>query len=276
MRYRPKSNVVFGNVNLSDYGEAFAFYCNIFEKPVRDVEIVSVPGRNGDLLYDNGRYKNVERRYIVQVKGIDVAHSLMNSLLNTVGYQKLTDDYDNAFYYMARLKSAPKIIGFVGDAVKMEIVFDRMPQRWLIADSELVQEAASSNKVASMSFSVNNRTLGTSYPIVRVDFTSASTAVTTDVSLEVRCENDGSNGNIELNGLSSQNGYAVVIDSERRVIYNPTTQVNLAGKLANINNMKWLTIPQGVEGYAINVVARKTGSTAYSIMTTLNTRMWEL
>ena len=272
MMYRPKSNVVFGNVNLADYGEAFAFYCNIFDKPARDVEVVSIPGRNGDLLYDNGRYKNVDRTYIIQVKGIDVAHHLIYSLLNTVGYQKLMDEYDTAYYYMARLKSAPQIIDFVGDAVKISVTFDRMPQRWLVTESELTQEATSgSNKKAGISFSVNNRTLSTATPIVRIDFSSNN--VTSDITLVVTC-GGGSDGNITLQGLSS--GGSVVIDSEKRAIYNPSTLENMSGKIGFIYDFKWLTIPPGVESYVVGINATRDSSSAYTMSATLNTRTWEL
>jgi len=128
--YNPKSNVTFGSVNLSTYN-AFAIYCNIFDRPERDVEVVSVPGRNGDLIFDNGRYKNLDRVYTIQVTGVANAQNLINALTKAIGYQELEDDYDTTVYYMARLKNRPRVVQFVGNAVLLTVTFDRKPQRWL-------------------------------------------------------------------------------------------------------------------------------------------------
>lgn len=127
--YNPKSNVVFGNVDLSDYN-AYAVYCNIFDRPERDISVVSVPGRNGDLIFDNGRYKNVDRTYQIHVVGVENVHNLIRDLVSTVGYQRLEDEYDPNVYMMARLKNKPNVRKFVGNAVLLTVTFDRMPQRW--------------------------------------------------------------------------------------------------------------------------------------------------
>lgn len=128
--YNPKSNVTFGSVNLSTYN-AFAIYCNIFDRPERDVDVVSVPGRNGDLIFDNGRYKNLDRVYTIQVTGVANAQNLINALTKANGYQELEDDYDTTVYYMARLKNRPRVTQFVGNAVLLTVTFDRKPQRFL-------------------------------------------------------------------------------------------------------------------------------------------------
>lgn len=127
--YNPKSNVVFGDVDLSDYN-AYAVYCNIFDRPERDISVVSVPGRNGDLIFDNGRYKNVDRTYQIHVVGVENVHNLIRDLTSTIGYQRLEDEYDPNVYMMARLKSKPNVRKFVGNAVLITVTFDRMPQRW--------------------------------------------------------------------------------------------------------------------------------------------------
>ena len=127
--YNPKSNVVFGSVDLSDYN-AYAVYCNIFDRPERDISVVSVPGRNGDLIFDNGRYKNVDRTYQIHVVGVENVHSLIRDLTSTIGYQRLEDEYDPNVYMMARIKSKPSVKKFVGNAVLLTVTFDRMPQRW--------------------------------------------------------------------------------------------------------------------------------------------------
>lgn len=137
MRYRIKSNIVWGNVNLRDYN-GFAFYCNIFERPERDVEIVSVPGRNEDLIFDNGRYKNVDRTYQVQIVGMVNAMAFVSALTEQLGYQRLQDEYEDNVYMEARLKEKPEITHFVGDAVSITLTFDRKPYKWLMDGEEVI------------------------------------------------------------------------------------------------------------------------------------------
>lgn len=130
-RYRPKSNIIFGDVNLKDYN-AFSFGChNLFERAERDVDIISVPGRQGDLVLDNGRYKNLKREYQVQCTGLKNIESLMKKLSSMYGYYRLEDEYDEDVFYAARLSSKPDITHFVGDSVSIKLTFDRKPQRWL-------------------------------------------------------------------------------------------------------------------------------------------------
>lgn len=71
----------------------------------RDIEFISVPGRSGDLLYDNLRYKNIEKKYKVALFSdildfSSITRRVSAWLQATPGYYKLTDTYDpNYFYY---------------------------------------------------------------------------------------------------------------------------------------------------------------------------------
>ena len=166
-RYRPKSNVIFDDINLSHYN-AFAFGCNLFDRPERDVDIVSVPGRYGDLVLDNGRYKNVVREYQVQVTGIKNIETLIQELTKKVGYFRLEDDYDIEVYFEARLAEPPEIRRFVGESASVTIRFDRKPQRYLksgenvaITDATLIgtwKHAAgdSDDNVGTLKMVINN------------------------------------------------------------------------------------------------------------------------
>lgn len=173
--YNPKSNVIFGDVDLSDYN-AFAIYCNIFDRPERDVEVVSVPGRNGDLIFDNGRYKNLDRVYTIQVTGVANAQNLITALSKTLGYQELSDDYDTTVYYMARIKSRPRIAQFVGNAVLLTVTFDRKPQRWLTSGKTTPITGtyigrltdSSSGREGVMKLTINNTTEETLLPKIYV------------------------------------------------------------------------------------------------------------
>lgn len=55
----------------------------IFVTPPRDVEFIQVPGRNGDLSIDNGRYENIEVVFRVSVDNTDTFRQKINALYNT-------------------------------------------------------------------------------------------------------------------------------------------------------------------------------------------------
>ena len=48
----------FNGINSADYG-CYVADANQFDAPARDVESVNIPGMNGSLTIDNGRYLNM-------------------------------------------------------------------------------------------------------------------------------------------------------------------------------------------------------------------------
>ena len=79
-----------------------------FKSPNRDVESISVPGRNGDLHIDNERFNNVEITYpAFIVKAFKENFSAFKAfLLSQRGYKRLEDTYHPDYYRLACFKSA--------------------------------------------------------------------------------------------------------------------------------------------------------------------------
>lgn len=71
------------------------------QKPVRDVSIHSVPGRDGDLIIDNGRWKSVSLKYQVGCNDIDSKIDNINEMLCQSGFRELTDTYDTEVFRKA-------------------------------------------------------------------------------------------------------------------------------------------------------------------------------
>lgn len=73
----------------------------------RDISYTSVPGRSGDLITDNGRYKNVNIPYKCTLLNntvkdfAELAHQIKGWLLAESGYFKLWDSYDGKYYRLA-------------------------------------------------------------------------------------------------------------------------------------------------------------------------------
>lgn len=72
----------------------------------RDEEYISIPGKSGDVINDNGRFKNITVSYDVALlsdeRPLDLtARKIKAWLQSETGYFKLTDTYDPNYYRMA-------------------------------------------------------------------------------------------------------------------------------------------------------------------------------
>ena len=85
-----------------------------FDSPKRDYETVQVPGRDGDLVFDNGRYENQSLKYPAFItrdfkKNIDNFTDFISSLR---GYKRLEDTYHPDEYLMALFSDGVKVKNF--------------------------------------------------------------------------------------------------------------------------------------------------------------------
>ena len=109
----------------------------VYNAPERDVEMVSIPGRNGSFALDNGRFENIEVSYpagIFAETEADFAEAISdfrNFLCSRKGYVRLTDDYNPNEYRMAIYKSGLEVKPAQLKAGQFDITFDCKPQRWL-------------------------------------------------------------------------------------------------------------------------------------------------
>lgn len=114
-----------------------------FNAPEREVEAISIPGRNGQLLIDRGRFENIEVTYPAFMNGVtaqtfrEKLAELRNALASKRGYRRLIDEYHPDEYRLAcfhgGLEVEPSIYNRVG---AMDITFDCKPQRYLLSGDE--------------------------------------------------------------------------------------------------------------------------------------------
>lgn len=134
----------FGNVNSGDYG-VYITGTGVYNAPARAVEMVSVPGRNGDVPIDMGHWDNIEVRYKCGLFGIDqseMGEALMkfrNAIASQIGYQRLSDSYNpNEFrlgLFMAGLEFDAVSMNRAGE---FELKFNCKPQRFLADGEEMI------------------------------------------------------------------------------------------------------------------------------------------
>lgn len=115
-----------------------------YSTPERDYDVVHIPGRNGDLVNDQGSYQNIEARYtlsIVPPEGYSFSETMrkFESWLHSgSGYCKLEDSYDQEHYRLAYYKEANEIENFLNKVGKVTLTFVCKPERYLKSGEEPV------------------------------------------------------------------------------------------------------------------------------------------
>lgn len=107
-----------------------------YNAPERDYESIAIPGRNGELTLDNGRFKNIRVTYPAFVRPplADNMRLIRAWLCSVQGYARLTDDYDPGYFRLARFVDGLTVEGKAMNTVgEMKIQFDCQPQRFSIA-----------------------------------------------------------------------------------------------------------------------------------------------
>lgn len=156
----------FGGGHSKDYGVYITGEA-VFNAPSRDVEMISIPGRNGNLALDNGRFNNIEVTYPAGLfakteSGFAEAISdFRNFLCSQRGYVRLEDEYNPNEYRMAVYKSGLEVSHKRLKAGEFDIVFECKPQRWL-KTGEAAVAINSGDKIS-------NPTLFESSPLLEVE-----------------------------------------------------------------------------------------------------------
>lgn len=107
-----------------------------FNAPERDIEKVNVPGRNGSLIIDRGRFKNISVSYpaFIRTKFQENAAAARAWLMAGAQYQRLEDTYHPDQYRMARFSGPIDFdMRFLNRSGEVKLTFDCKPQRFQVA-----------------------------------------------------------------------------------------------------------------------------------------------
>lgn len=184
-----------------------------YQTPKRSYELIHIPGRNGDLLIDNGCWENSVRSYSVSIGSYDRSYyEMMNKvsewLHSTISYARLEDSYEPEYYRLAVYLGEFSITNIFDQGGKATIEFNCKPQRFLkIGDRSI--------DITSRT-SINNPTDFESLPIIHVYGTGSGTLVVGDCSVSI-----------------SEIGSQIIIDSEIQDAYLNTVNKNSMVKLPN-------------------------------------------
>lgn len=192
----------FAGISSADHG-CYVANSNQFDAPARDVTSIEVPGRDGALTLDNGRFLNQSVSYAMYVRG-DIRirlQGLRNALAQYKGYQRLEDSYNPDEFYLARYIDTFTVDASDRYRAGFSVLFDRKPQRFLKSGEDPLPEYTA-NGVAL------NPTMQTAKPLLRVygtgTFTingSMMTISSADVYTDIDCDlMDAYKGSTNCNG----------------------------------------------------------------------------
>lgn len=205
--------IIFNGIPSTNYG-IHVETPPVYATPERDYEVVHIPGRNGDLVIDNGSYKNVTRKYSISVGEIDgnfttLAAGVSEWLHSASGYARLEDSYESDYFRLAYYVADSEMENLFHQAGKMLIEFNCKPARFLKAGERAVPFTTDG--------SISNPTFQKSFPKLTVVVSGSGTLTIGDQT-------------ITISGLT--NSTRMVIDSELQDVYEEGSLTNLNSKVS--------------------------------------------
>ncbi|MBR3376117.1 MAG: phage tail family protein [Mogibacterium sp.] len=147
-----RNYLIFGGVNSANYG-IYITGSGVYNAPKRAVENIVVPGRNGLLTIDQGRYENITVEYPAFAFGKTREEfqqkitAFRNAIMSQIGYQRLEDTYHPDEYRMALYAEGLNVdVKPYGSSGKFTLSFNCKPQRFL-RDGEHTVAKANGEKI---------------------------------------------------------------------------------------------------------------------------------
>ena len=205
--------IIFNGIQSTNYG-IHVEKPPVYATPERDYEVVHIPGRNGDLVIDNGSYQNVTRKYDISVGEIDgnftnLAAGVSEWLHSASGYARLEDSYEPDYFRLAYYVTDAEMENLFHQAGKMSVEFNCKPARFLKVGERAVSFTAAG--------SLRNPTFQKSFPKIIVTVSGSG-------SLSIGGQT------VTISGLSSST--RMVIDSELQDVYAEGSMTNLNSKVS--------------------------------------------
>lgn len=176
-------SLTFGGIDSADYG-IYISGDGVYNSPSRAVEMVSVPGRNGDIPVDMGHWENIEVEYPCGTYAQSQAEfrqnfaDYRNAIASQVGYQRLQDTYHPDEYreaiFIEGIETEPTQYGSAGE---FKLVFNCKPQRFLTSGETAISVTSGDT--------ITNPTEVPASPILAVNVSNSGTVTINDDSIDI-------------------------------------------------------------------------------------------
>ena len=150
----------------------------------RDITYTSVAGRSGDLITDNGRYKNVNIPYKLTLLNkterdfAELAQAIRGWILTESGYFRLWDSYDRKYFRLASYSGEVDIEQELRDLGSLDLTFNCKPYKYSFEGQNPV--------VFTAAGSLYNAELFPSVPYIKVTGSGTVTLTINDSSFTLK------------------------------------------------------------------------------------------
>ena len=218
--------LVINNRNLMDFG-VYLFGEIPHVMPKRDIEEVVIPGRNGSLTIDNGRWNNVKITYqmVMLGDGDKRIDDLMGFLISLIGSVKIEDSREPDYYRIGRLVELPDWKA-AREAGTLKLSFDCRPEKWL-TDNPLIDIMSERDPEGVVT--LYNPTKYDAKPLFRVKAIAAQDqAVDSSIWIDgyIRDENSNQGKTLASNVIDVKTAQEIWIDCESGESYDSNISYN--------------------------------------------------
>lgn len=185
--------IVWGGVASTDCGMVVS-RAPAYDKPTRRVEAVTVPGRNGSILFDEGAFSDTTRTYDVFIAEDD--HNTLSErvdamsawLFSKQGYTRLEDNFEPDVFRLAYYSGGNDVTNELLTYGESELTFTCRPERFLKSGTTPVE--------VDDGDTITNPTAFSSKPLIYIEATGEvevsinGVAITADVTdyIYIDCE----------------------------------------------------------------------------------------
>lgn len=195
--------VVFDGKRLSDFGVYMALCKNRYDVAEPNIDTEHVAGRNGDIIFFDGDYENVDLKYLCVVKNdFDTNFNGFKAwAYRHAGYRRLEDDAYADEYRMATITKATEVESYHNC---FEVTFNCKPQKFLRTGETPIKfsESGQISNITDYTAKPFIRVYGTGHLIIGdCDINITANDDYTDIDCELMDAYKGSenrNGNLEL------------------------------------------------------------------------------
>lgn len=201
---------IFDGENSRTYG-VYVTDVEVFGAPVRNVEMISIPGRNGSFALDKGSYENIQVTYKCAMGCESQADfnagisAFRNMLASRTGYKRLEDEINTSEYRMACFRGGISVPTLNKETATFDVVFDCKPQRYLKSGETAVSVASGGT--------ISNPTLYDASPLLEFRATAAGDISINDDVIKIKPEIYG-NQTLSNGGASSGREYTQTVSMD--------------------------------------------------------------
>lgn len=157
--------MIFWNGKSSDDLGVFIEHFPKQPKPAKKYKKISVPGKNGDLIFEEDAFENYIQPYGVYVNAKEsnlpsAANDVAEWLFSAKGYQKLEDSYDPDVFRLAYFAGPLDVENIINKFGRAIINFDCKPQSFLVSGEEETRYFSATT--------IKNPTAFTALPYIKV------------------------------------------------------------------------------------------------------------